>query len=300
MDRLPEVVPARHPGRIIGGAAALLVLAAIAYVIGSSQHVKWEVIIPYVFTATLISGLLETIKLTVLSMVLGVSLGTVLAVMRMSQNPVLRAISSAYVWFFRATPLMVQIFFWFNIALFLPRVDLGFVSIDTNTIVTVEVAALLALVLHEAANMAEIVRGGIMSVDPGQSEAATALGLRRIQALRRVILPQAVRVIIPATGNQTIGMLKATAMVSVIGAHDLLTQAQNIYARNFLVVELLMSATIWYLVLTTVATWGQQRLEKHYSKGFDRGYGTRRRARVKDATGGPSGSGRASDREETS
>ncbi len=270
-NQLPEVVPKRHIARIVSAVAVVMFLGFLVYIVGRSENVQWSVIIPFMFTEAILAGLITTIRLTIVAMLFGIALGTILAVMRMSSNPVLQAVSSAYVWFFRGTPLLVQIFFWFNIALFVPTIQIGSWTIQMNTVVTVEIAALLALILHEAANMAEIVRGGILSVDAGQSEAATALGMRRGRAVRRIILPQAVRVIIPATGNQAIGMLKATAMVSVIGAHDLLTQAQNIYARNFLVVELLMCATIWYLVLTTLATLGQQRLERHFGQGFDGG-----------------------------
>ncbi|MGZ0152896.1 amino acid ABC transporter permease [Kribbella sp. WER1] len=262
-----EIVPLRHWGRIAGAAVVIAFILLVLYTVGSSQNVRWNVVPPYLLTVAILNGVLTTLKLTVLSMLFGIALGTVLAVMRMSPDPVLRTVSSGYIWFFRGTPLLVQIFFWFNIALFVPRLSLPGWSASTNDLITSTTAALLALSLHEAANMAEIVRGGILSVETGQLEASLALGLRRGQAMRRIILPQAIRVIIPPTGNQAIGMLKATAMVSVIGAHELLTNAQNIYARNFLVIELLIVATIWYLFLTTLASIGQHYLERHFTRG---------------------------------
>jgi polar amino acid transport system permease protein len=154
--------------------------------------------------------------------------------------------------------------FWFNIALFVPAIRIGGLTISTNTLVTPEVAGILALGLHEAANMAEIIRAGLLSVDAGQRDAALALGLTPDRAMRWIILPQGLRLIIPPTGNQAIGMLKASAIVSVIGMHDLLTQAQHIYARNFLVIELLVVASVWYLALTTLASVGQFYLERHF------------------------------------
>ncbi|SDN76175.1 amino acid ABC transporter permease [Ensifer sp. YR511] len=261
-----ETVPLRHWGRIFGAAAVLGLLAFFAYIVSSSQSIQWSAIAEYLFNPAILKGVLVTIELTVLAMVIGTVIGVVLAVMRMSANPVLSSVAAGYVWFFRGTPLMVQIFFWFNIALFIPVVQIGEYSISTNMLISAYSAGLLALALHEAANMAEIVRGGILSVDNGQMEASLALGLMRRQAMRRIVLPQAVKVILPPTGNQAIGMLKATAMVSVIGTHDLLTQAQNTYARNFLVIELLIVASIWYLALTTVASIGQYYLERHFQR----------------------------------
>lgn len=265
-----ETVPLRHWGRMIGAAAVLGLQGFLVYIISASQSISWNAIPEYLFNPAILRGVLVTIELTILAMVIGTTIGVLLAVMRMSANPVLSTVSTAYVWFFRGTPLMVQIFFWFNIALFIPVVRIGDFSISTNLLISAYSAGLLALALHEAANMAEIVRGGILSVDGGQMEASQALGMMRSQAMRRIILPQAIKVILPPTGNQAIGMLKATAMVSVIGTHDLLTQAQNTYARNFLVIELLIVASIWYLALTTVASIGQHYLEKHFQRDLQR------------------------------
>ncbi|HSI42376.1 MAG TPA: amino acid ABC transporter permease [Xanthobacteraceae bacterium] len=252
-------------GQIAIGASAILVLAGFALIVARSQSVQWAVIPPYLINPLILSGVLLTLELTIAAMVFGIALGCVLAIMATSKNMVLKAIAAAFVWWFRGVPLIVQVFLWFNIALFVPMIGIGSYTISINDLVTPSLAGFLALGLHEAANMAEIIRSGLQSVDRGQKEAATALGLRPIQTLRTVILPQAIRLVIPPTGNQAIGMLKASAIVSVIGMQDLLTQAQHIYARNFLVIELLFVASIWYLALTTVASVGQHFLERRYT-----------------------------------
>lgn len=267
---VPIVAARSRRGQWLGALAALAVLGAIGWVVGSSQEVQWAEIPAYLFNAAILSGIVVTIELTVMAMLIGITLGTGLAAMRIARNPVLNWIATGYIWFFRGVPLLVQIFFWFNIALFLPTIRLGGFSVSTNTLITTAVAGLLALALHEAANMAEIVRSGIVSVESGQEEAALALGLTPHQALRRIVLPQAVRVIVPPTGNQAIGMLKGSAAVSVIGMHDLLTQAQLTYARNYLVIEMLFVAAIWYLAMTSVASIGQHYLEKHFQSGIRR------------------------------
>ena len=275
---LPEIdpsvamptVPLRHWGRMFGAAIVVLLLLSLAFIISGAKGIQWHEIPIYLFNPAILAGVGVTIQLTILAMVIGTVIGVILAVMYMSPNPVLSTVAKGYIWFFRGTPLLVQIFFWFNIALFIPVVQIGSFSISTNLLISAYSAGLLALALHEAANMAEIVRGGILSVDEGQMEASMALGMVRSQAMRRIILPQAIKVILPPTGNQAIGMLKATAMVSVIGTHDLLTQTQNTYARNFLVIELLMVASIWYLALTTIASIGQHYLELHYQRDTQR------------------------------
>lgn len=172
-----------------------------------------------------------------------------------------------YVWFFRATPQLVQVIFWFNISLFVPQLYLGFAVVDTNTVVTSFVAATLALGLNQGAYMAEIVRSGIISVDPGQVSAATAIGMNRSQINRLIVLPQALKVILPPAGNEFISLLKSTSLVSAISARDLLNEAQSIYQQNFLVIELLIVASIWYMVLTSLASLGQYFLERYVSGG---------------------------------
>lgn len=249
-------------GQVATGASAILALVLCAATIAGSQSVQWWEIPRYMVDPLILSGVALTIELTIGAMVFGIAAGCVLAVMATSDNIVLKAIASFFVWWFRGVPLIVQIFFWFNIALFVPAVGVGDYVISINDLVTPALAGFLALGLHEAANMTEIIRSGLTAVDRGQREAARALGLKPVQTLLTVILPQAVRLIIPPTGNQAIGMLKASAIVSVIGMQDLLTQAQQIYARNFLVIELLIVASLWYLALTTVASVGQHYLER--------------------------------------
>lgn len=265
------VVRRRFPiGQFATGVGAILALALVAGVVGQSQAVQWSAIPAYMIDPSILGGLLLTLQLTVMAMGIGIVLGAVLSAMAISGNVVLQAIAAGFVWCFRGVPLIVQIFFWFNIALFVPDLKIGGLDISVNAIVTPAVAGLLALGLHEAANMAEVIRAGLLSVDAGQHDACRALGMTRGRALRGIVLPQAVRVIIPPTGNQAIGMLKASAIVSVIGMEDLLTRAQHIYARNFLVIELLIVASLWYLALTTIATIGQHYLERAFARGYGR------------------------------
>ncbi|MBB3948671.1 polar amino acid transport system permease protein [Rhizobium skierniewicense] len=249
-------------GQLTTGTIAILVLALMVLAVGRNQSVQWSEIPRYMIDPVILGGVVLTLELTAGAMVAGIVIGCLVAVMATSQNIVLKAIAVAFVWWFRGVPLIVQIFFWFNIALFVPEIGLGSWSVSVNDIVTPAFAGFLALGLHEAANMSEIIRSGLTAVDRGQREAASSLGLRPLQTLRTVVLPQAVRLIVPPTGNQAIGMLKASAIVSVIGMQDLLTQAQAIYARNFLVIELLCVASLWYLGITTVASIGQHYLER--------------------------------------
>ncbi|MGO8124428.1 amino acid ABC transporter permease [Rhizobium ruizarguesonis] len=258
----PSVRRPMRWGQIATGAIAISALAFFALVVGQSQSIQWSEIPRYLVDPSILRGVLLTLELTAGAMVFGIVLGCLLALMATSQNPVLKVIAAGFVWWFRGVPLIVQIFFWFNIALFIPQVGMGSFTISINDLVTPALAGFLALGLHEAANMSEIIRGGLVAVDRGQREAATALGLKKTQTFFTVIMPQATRIIVPPTGNQAIGMLKASAIVSVIGMQDLLTQAQAIYARNFLVIELLFVASIWYLAITSVASIGQHYLEK--------------------------------------
>src|SRR4029077_95992 len=210
-----------------------------------------------------LDGLVETIKLTLAAMGLGITLGVIVAVMRLSPNPVVGGASWLYVWFFRGTPVLVQLLFWNNISLIFPRLTLGIPfgpsiwSADANSVISGFVVALLGLGLNEAAYMAEIVRAGLISVDTGQTEAAQALGMTRLTTMRRVVLPQAMRVIIPPTGNETISMLKTSSLVSVIAFTELLYATDLVSSTNFRVIELLIVASIWYLVLTSLLTVGQ-------------------------------------------
>ena len=256
--------------------------AVLVKFLATSPELRWDLVGGYLFEASILKGLVMTLKLTVVSMVVGVVLGAILAVMRLSENPVFRYVAGGYVWLFRGTPIVVQLLFWFFLASVLPRIGLGipfgpdFVSWDTNDLITLFAAAILGLGLNEAAYMAEIVRAGIGSVDEGQSEAAEALGMGPLTTYRRVVLPQAARMIVPPTANQTISMLKLTSLTLVIGLPELTTTAQLIYGRNFEQIPLLIVASIWYLVLTTILTIIQLRLEKRMSRGVLR-TSTRRR-----------------------
>ncbi|BCH61954.1 amino acid ABC transporter (plasmid) [Agrobacterium vitis] len=250
-------------GQITSGTSVIFALVLFVITIGRNQTVQWGEIPRYMVDPVILDGVGLTLQLTAGAMVSGIAFGCIVAIMATSQNIVFKAFAVAFVWWFRGVPLIVQIFFWFNIALFIPMVGVGHYSISINELVTPALAGFLALGLHEAANMSEITRGGLTAVDRGQREAASSLGLRPLQALRTVVLPQAIRLIVPPTGNQAIGMLKASAIVSVIGMQDLLTQAQAIYARNFLVIELLCVASLWYLLITSIASIGQHFLEKH-------------------------------------
>lgn len=260
---LPPVGTRIRWGQVATGAAALLVVLLLGWTLSQSRNVLWAEIPRYLVDPRILSGVVLTLQLTFGAMAFGIVGGGVLAAMATSTNLVLKAIAAAFVWWFRGVPLLVQVFFWYNIALFVPMIGAGPHAISVNDLVTPAVAGFLALGLHEAANMAEIIRAGLRSVPQGQREAAQALGLGPLQTLWTVVMPQAVRLVIPPTGNQAIGMLKASAIVSVIGMKDLLTMAQQIYAANFMVIELLFVASIWYLALTSVASIGQHYLERH-------------------------------------
>jgi polar amino acid transport system permease protein len=253
--------------------------------VATAPKLRLDLVAGYLFESSILSGLLMTLELTVVAMALGLLLGTVLAIMRLSANPLLRGAAGAYVWLFRGTPILVQLLFWFFLGTVLPKISLGipfgpqWVEWGTNTVITQFTAAILGLGLNEAAYMAEIVRAGIKSVDPGQTEAAHALGMNPVTTYRRVVLPQAARLIVPPTANETISMLKLTSLVLVIGLPELTTTAQLIYGRNFQQIPLLIVASIWYLVLTTLLTLLQNRLENRMSRGVLAT--TRRRTKAK-------------------
>lgn len=274
--RVPiKAIPVRHTGQWVSAAVAIVVLGALFWSIGTNEAIQWNVVGDYLFNGTILRGAIGTIQLTVLAMLLGVIGGILLAVMRLSSNPVLSTLSAGYLWVFRGTPVLVQIVLWYNLALIFPRLGVGSFSVDTNEVVPAFTAALLALALNEAAYMAEIVRGGILSVDPGQTEAAHALGLSQAKTMRRVVLPQAMRVIVPPTGNEVITMLKTTALVSAIGASELFTESTNYGAKNFTPFEMLLVASFWYLVMTSVLSVLQSRLERRFARGTGPGTPTK-------------------------
>jgi len=265
-----KAIPARHPGRWIAAAAVFVLILAMAYSFTTNPRFEWSVVGEYFFSARVLRGLWLTLELTVISMLIGVALGVLLAVMRLSLNPLVSGASRFYIWLFRGTPVLVQILFWFNITALYPNIGFGSWSFDANNLITPFIAAILALGLNEGAYMAEIVRAGILSVDEGQSEAGAALGLSRLQIMRRVVLPQAMRVIVPPTGNETISMLKTTSLVSVIAVSDLLYSVQLIYAVNYRTIPLLLVASIWYLLVTTVLSIGQFYIERHFGRSATR------------------------------
>jgi polar amino acid transport system permease protein len=271
-----QAVPVRHPGRWIAAGIVAILLAAIIRSIATNPRFEWSVVGQYLTDSRILDGLVVTLELTVLAMLIGIILGVVLALMRLSPNALVSSASWTYIWLFRGTPVLVQILIWFNISALFPTIDLGvpfgpsFIHLDANSIITPFVAGMLALGLNEGAYMSEIVRAGIISVDEGQVEAAQALGMTRLQTMRRVVLPQAMRVIIPPTGNETISMLKTTSLVYVIAATDLLYAANLIYSVNYKVIPLLLVVSIWYLAVTSVLSVGQYYLERYYARGSSR------------------------------
>ncbi|MFD6494526.1 amino acid ABC transporter permease [Streptomyces sp. NPDC059944] len=272
-----EVVPVRNYGRWIAAALSLLALAGLVGSLAKNRNLHWNVIGDYLFAPLIFDGLTTTLWLTAAAMAVGLGIGTMIAVMRLSTSPVLYGLATFFVWIFRGTPLLVQIIFWGyaaalykNVKIGVPFTDITFFQTQTNSLLTPAIAALLALGLNEAAYASEIVRAGIQSVDPGQAEAAHSLGMRPALTTRRIVLPQAMRVIIPPMGNETINMLKMTALVSVISAHDLMSNIQDVYAQNYQVIPMLVVASIWYLVLVTLLSIPQAWLERRYGRGTAR------------------------------
>jgi polar amino acid transport system permease protein len=272
-----KAVPVRHPGRWVSGAIVVLVGAIVVNSVATNPRFGWGTVGHYQFSSRILDGLRVTLELTVIAMAIGIVLGVALAVMRLSPNPLVKGASSFYIWFFRGTPVLVQLLFWSFIAALYPRLSFGIPfggpelwHGSANAVITPFVAAILGLGLNEGAYMAEIVRAGIVSVDEGQTEAAQALGMTRLRTMRRIVLPQAMRVIIPPTGNETISMLKTSSLVSVIAYPELLYSAQLIYAANYRQIPLLLVISIWYLVLTTILSIGQYYVERRFGRGTAR------------------------------
>ncbi len=271
-----QAVPVRHPGRWIAAGIVLILIVVIVNSVATNPRFEWNVVGDFLGNQQIIDGLVLTLELTVVSMVIGVVLGVLLALMRLSANPLLSSASWFYIWLLRGTPVLVQILLWNNIAALYPSIDLGipfgpsFVHLNANDFITPFVAGMLALGLNEGAYMSEIVRAGIISVDEGQTEAAHALGMTRLQTMRRIVLPQAMRVIIPPTGNETISMLKTTSLVAFVAINDLLYSAQQIYSVNYKTIPLLLVASIWYLAVTSVLSVGQYYIERYYGRGSSR------------------------------
>ncbi|GAB2818936.1 amino acid ABC transporter permease [Actinoallomurus bryophytorum] len=270
-------MPLRHTGRWVAAAALLVVFGGTLASFWRNPNIDHTVVAKYLFDTRILSGVGLTVTLTATSMILATMLAVLLAVMRLSTNPVLRVLSWVYVWFFRGTPLLVQVVFWGYLGLLYSRLSIGipftsitFASANTSTIITAFVAGLLALGLNEAAYASEIVRAGLLSVDAGHIEAAYSLGMSPTYTLRRIILPQAMRVIIPPMGNETISMLKNTALLELIAVHELYTRTSQISAQNLSQVELLIVASAWYLAMTTVLSIPQYYLERRFGRGTAR------------------------------
>jgi polar amino acid transport system permease protein len=279
-------VPVRHPWRWVASAVILVLVAMLVNTLLFSSVVRggvvegrfqWAVVWKYLFVPPVLRGIGVTLELTAIAMVVGIVIGVVLAVMRLSPNRLLSGAAWIYIWFFRGTPVLVQLTFWYvGITYLYPQLTLGvpfgpaLYTVHANSLITSFIAAALGLSLNEGAYMAEIVRAGIISVDEGQTEAAQSLGMSKAQTLRRIVLPQAMRIIIPPTGNETISMLKTTSLVIVIAGADLFTATQNISNANYQIVPLLLVSSLWYLLFTSVLTIGQYYVERYYARGSTR------------------------------
>ena len=284
-ESAPEVVPVRHPGRWVSAGVVVLLAVMLVHSLFFStverggrrqSRFEWSVINHYFFSSEVLKGLVVTLEVTALAMVGGIAIGVGLAVMRLSPNPVVSGASWLYIWFFRGTPVLVQLLFWYNASYIFPTFTLGvpfgpaLLHVDLNSTITPFVAASFGLALNEGAYMSEIVRAGILSVDEGQTEAAHSLGMGRLMTLRLVVLPQSMRVIIPPTGNETISMLKTSSLASVVVLTELLFSVQTIYSQTFQTVPMLIVASLWYLAVTTVLVAGQYYIERYYARGSSR------------------------------
>jgi polar amino acid transport system permease protein len=280
-----RAIPVRHPGRWVGIVVLGVLVAMFVHMLVTNDAFQWSFMRENMFSDPVLRGVKTTLLLTVMAMLIGVGFGIVLAVMRLSPNPVIRGTAWVYTWFFRAVPRLVLCIVFGNLGILFAktkRIDFGvplgnllglphggrIFDTDANTLLAGFSAGLLALALSEAAYMAEIVRAGILAVDPGQSEAASALGMQRLMTMRRIVLPQAMRVILPPTGNETIAMLKDTSLVAFVPVtSELFFQLQAVGSRTFQVFPMLVAACIWYVALTSVLMVGQYFLEKRFSRG---------------------------------
>ncbi|RDG39647.1 amino acid ABC transporter permease [Streptomyces corynorhini] len=271
-----KVVPARHYWRWVAGAAALVVVAQFGHGLLTNPGWEWDIFFLYLTADTVLKAVWVTLQLTAYGTVIGFALGMVLAFMRLSRSVILQTVAWTYIWAFRSIPLIVQLLFWFNLAYLYKELGFGIPfgpvlwSFDTMNLVGALSAAVIGLALHQAAYAAEIVRGGIVSVDGGQLEAAAALGIPRLRQLRRILLPQAMRGILPNAANEVISLFKGTSIVSVMAIGELFYQVQVVYGRNGRVVPLLMVATAWYILLTTLLSIAQYYVERHFARGAER------------------------------
>jgi polar amino acid transport system permease protein len=289
-----KAVPLRHPGRWIAAVIVLVLFGLFAYGAATNDAFRWDVYGQYIFDKRITAAAWKTIQLTVLAMAIAIVLGVILAVMRLSPNPVLRTAAWVYLWVFRGTPVYVQLVFWGLFPAIYKTIDLGipfgyqFAHIDIQALSAAFLFAVIGLALNEAAYMAEIVRAGVNSVSEGQTEASTALGMSWAQTMRRTVLPQAMRVIIPPTGNELISMLKTTSLVAAVPyTGELYGRARDISGANFQPIPLLLVAATWYLVITSILMVGQYYLERYYSKGASRTLTARQLQALADAQGRP-------------
>ncbi|MFF8954163.1 amino acid ABC transporter permease [Streptomyces sp. NPDC014894] len=264
-----KAIPVRHYGRYVTAIVAIALFGLIVYAFAQGA-INWGAIPDYFFDDRIVEGVWKTLLLTVLSMTIGIVGGILLAVMRLSKNPVTSSIAWFYIWFFRGTPVLVQLFVWFNLGLVFEYINLGFYRDEWSDFMTPLLTALLGLGLNEAAYMAEICRAGLLSVDEGQTEASHALGMSHSKTLRRIVIPQAMRVIVPPTGNEVINMLKTTSLVAVVQYAELFRFAQNIGQTSGAPVEMYFLAAAWYLVMTSILSVGQYYLERYYARGSSR------------------------------
>jgi len=263
-------VPRRHWGRYVSAGLILLFLAFLVDAFAHGQ-IEWRFVGRFLTVPSILFGLGNTIIMSILAMALGIVLGVVIAIMRLSANPVMRGVALGYVWLFRGMPAILQLLLWFNLALVFPTIGIpGLWQARMVDVMTPFVAALLGLGIAQGAYTSEVVRAGLLSVDTGQYEAAKAIGMARLKALRRIILPQAMRVIIPPIGNEFISMVKLTSLASVIQYSEILHNAENIYYANARVIELLIVAAIWYLVVVTLLSLGQAQIEARFARGAGR------------------------------
>lgn len=268
-------VPLRHPWRWIVGAIASALLLSFTWAVFSATSIQHNIVAKFLFDPRILVGMLVTIFVTVVCMFIATILATLLAIMKLSDNPLQRWLATGFIEFFRGTPLLLQIVFWGYLGIIFPQLILGvpytdivFISGKTSDLIPAMVAGIIALSLNEAAYSAEIVRAGILAVDNGQVEAAKSLGMSSPYTMRRIVLPQAMRVIIPPMGNEFIGMLKSTSLLQVIAVAELYTAASTISAANLAQIELLMVSGFWYLIMTTVLGFPQRALERRYGRGF--------------------------------
>lgn len=268
-----DTVQLKHPGRTATAVVALLVALLLVKSLLTNDNYQWSVVGDYLFHPQIMRGLGRTLILTGVAMTVGIAFGIVLAAARLSENKVLSALAGGYLWFFRGTPLLIQLVFWYYLSALYPKLSIGVPfgpelwSADTNNVLSLWLVALLGLSLNESAYMAEIVRGGLMAVPRQQTEAAVALGMSGWLTFRRIVLPQALRIIVPPTGNRVIGMMKHSSLVSVIALPELLYAAQLIYSRTFQTVPMLIVVALWYLACTTVLSVIQSKIEEHYGRG---------------------------------